>query len=256
MQTDLKRFEAWFKRKEEDYREYLSKTNYSQNDMDDIIKKSISHLTILVQRVQDCVNTKDAEKQRDILPSFLNLEKNGDTAYIFQEITGIEVGITNESGKKAFAEYFGDEVIKKMEDEAIKEAKRKREIEHWAKLNAYYGHEVFSNDSLVSITERKHERLSSILDRFYIFKGRMGITLKEHLEEEVDKRGIISKIVTDSYEMFNEAKYNKMNSDEQKAYENRLRKKRLYFIGYSNNKKSKIEKMVFDILNLPIDNRV
>ncbi len=255
MQADLKRFEAWFKKKEEDYREYLSKTSYSQNDIDDIVKKSLPHLANLVQRVQDCISTKDAEKQRDMLPLFLNLEKNGDTAYIFQEITGIKVGITNESGKRAFAEYFGDEVIKEMEEEAITEANRKREIEHWAKLNVYYEHEVFNKDSLVGVTERKQERLSSILDRFYVFKGRMGVTLKEHLEEEMDKRGVVSKIVTDNYEMFNEAKYEKMGSNEQKAYMDRLRKKRLYFIGYSNNKKSKIKKMVFDILNLPIDNR-
>ena len=220
-------------------------------------KQQFSKLTIWIQGLIDFITQCTLQKENDMVnlrklyEYFENLSNNRDTAFIFKTLTGLDVGTTNKKGMEAFITYFGDTIPKEIaEKEALaKEAELQAENDEKAKKiqekRSYFESGLWIDEKTQKLTDLQYGRVKKVLEKFWRFDGKV-----QSLKENLESIEITHKKTSDNMHKWSRRKYNRMDGDEQRAYDARLKKGRTFYIYMNNGYCREIPKIVYDLLDV------
>lgn len=255
------KLDAWVEKRHEQFKKDILEWGYKEDS--EQYKQQFTKLTVWIQGLIDFITQctiqkeNDMESLRKLYEYFENLTNNRDTAFIFKTLTGLDVGATNKKGMEAFVAYFGDTIPKEIAAKEAKAEEAKLQAEKDAKTEkeqaqkAYFKHDIWLHEKTAKLTHLQYGRVEKVLEKLWKFSS--GV---QSLKENLESIEIIGKKTTDNMHKWNRRKYNRMDGDEQRAYDARLKKGRTFYIQMPEGYCIEIPKIVYDLLDVKDNSEV
>lgn len=249
---EMKKINAYITQEKEQAAVDVKGWGHTGKAYEEVLNRECLFLDNFVEKIITTIETKDSKMQEEILPYFENLSNNRRTAFIFRTYTGIATGTSNKEGIKAFIKCFGTAVINevKLREDRLKEDEAKKEADaKSAELKAkndeqsrYFSNPLWDLKKISNLSALQKANLKKALEQLFRFNGEV-FSLKAKMESE----DILNKKITNKMCNWNRIKFSRMDGDEQREYERKLIKGRLYHYSAEDYMRE-IPKLVFDAL--------
>jgi hypothetical protein len=229
--------EQWIEAESKEIKEY----GYSDKALAEMVDSYIKEYEkqfVLITTKEIQKDVKYSRFYRELLCNANNVK----TRAFFEALTGFRLPKTESGVHKTFRDFFGtflDEIDSTEKQKHLEAQKAEKEAKNKAEME-FFAHAIWDKKEIEKLTPMQMGRLMKAANKEYRFEDGV-MSIKEKLE----KLQPTQKSSSNNMWKWNRQKFNRMNGDEQKEYEEKLANGRTYECdGYE------IPKILFDVMML------